>query len=84
MGVFLMLWSIAFVILIPLAAEVWSIKEGVMDSSSATLPKMQGVMCVLMLWRPSLGLKLPVDVQTFFQKRKKLTISCHLDMIAGR
>jgi len=41
-----------------------AIKEGVIDSSSATIPRMQGALCVLMLWRASLGLQLPQAVDT--------------------
>lgn len=41
-----------------------AIKEGIIDSSSATIPRMQGAFCVLMLWRASLGLKLPQSIDT--------------------
>lgn len=41
-----------------------AIKEGVIDASSATIPKMQGAMAVLMLWRASLGLRLPQTIDT--------------------
>jgi ribose transport system substrate-binding protein len=40
------------------------IKEGVIDSSSATIPKMQGSMSVLMLWQASLGIQLPQAIDT--------------------
>jgi hypothetical protein len=36
----------------------------VIESSSATIPKLQGAMCVLMLWQASLGLPLPRAVDT--------------------
>ncbi|HET9792876.1 MAG TPA: substrate-binding domain-containing protein [Thermoanaerobaculia bacterium] len=41
-----------------------AIKEGVIESSSATIPKMQGSMSVLMLWQASLGVPLPRAVDT--------------------
>jgi len=40
------------------------IKEGVIESSSATIPKMQGSMSVLMLWQASLGVQMPQAVDT--------------------
>jgi len=40
------------------------IKEGVIDSSSATIPKMQGSMSVLMLWQASLGVQMPQAIDT--------------------
>ncbi len=41
-----------------------AIKEGVIDSSSATIPKMQGSMSVLLLWQASLGVQLPQSIDT--------------------
>jgi ribose transport system substrate-binding protein len=41
-----------------------AIKEGVIDSSSATIPAMQGSMAVLMLWQASLGVPMPQAVDT--------------------
>lgn len=41
-----------------------AIKEGVIDSSSATIPRMQGAMSVLMLWQASLGGPLPRFIDT--------------------
>ena len=41
-----------------------AIKEGVIDSSSATLPRMQGSMSVLMLWQASLGVSTPRVIDT--------------------
>jgi ribose transport system substrate-binding protein len=41
-----------------------AIKEGVIESSSATIPKMQGAMSVLMLWQASLGLQIPKAIDT--------------------
>ena len=41
-----------------------AVKEGVIDSSSATIPKMQGSMALLMLWQASLGVQLPQTIDT--------------------
>ncbi|MDD3591980.1 MAG: substrate-binding domain-containing protein [Sulfurovum sp.] len=41
-----------------------AIKEGVIESSSATIPRMQGSMSVLMLWQASLGVQLPQNIDT--------------------
>jgi ribose transport system substrate-binding protein len=40
------------------------IKDGVMQGSSCTVPRVQGSMTVLMLWQASLGIKLPAVVDT--------------------
>ncbi|MGE5218709.1 MAG: substrate-binding domain-containing protein [Chloroflexota bacterium] len=41
-----------------------AVKEGVIESSSATIPKMQGSMSVLMLWQASLGVQIPQAIDT--------------------
>ena len=41
-----------------------AVKEGVIDSSSATIPRMQGSMALLMLWQASLGVALPRAIDT--------------------
>lgn len=41
-----------------------AIKEGLIESSSATIPKMQGSMSVLMLWQASLGVHMPRAIDT--------------------
>jgi ribose transport system substrate-binding protein len=41
-----------------------AIKDGVIDSSSASIPKMQGSMSILMLWQASLGLHTPFLIDT--------------------
>jgi len=41
-----------------------AIREGVIESSSATIPQMQGSMSVLMLWQASLGIQLPQAIDT--------------------
>ena len=41
-----------------------AIKAGVIDASSATIPKMQGSMSILMLWQASLGVPIPQSIDT--------------------
>lgn len=41
-----------------------AIKAGVIEASSATIPKMQGALAVLMLWQAAMGLPLPQKVDT--------------------
>ena len=41
-----------------------AIKEGVIESSAATIPRMQGSMAILMLWQASLGIHLPQAIDT--------------------
>jgi ribose transport system substrate-binding protein len=41
-----------------------AIKEGVIESSSASVPKMQGSMSILMLWQASIGLQIPPSIDT--------------------
>ena len=41
-----------------------AIKAGVIDASSATIPKMQGSMSILMLWQASLGVQIPQSIDT--------------------
>ncbi len=41
-----------------------AVKEGVIESSSATIPGMQGSLSILMLWQASLGVKMPQAVDT--------------------
>ncbi len=41
-----------------------AIKEGVIESSSATIPKMQGSMSILMLWQGTLGVQMPQAIDT--------------------
>ncbi|MDP4265346.1 MAG: substrate-binding domain-containing protein [Bacteroidota bacterium] len=40
------------------------IKEGVIEFSSASIPKMQGSMSILMLWQASLGVQIPPFIDT--------------------
>lgn len=41
-----------------------AIHEGVIDASSATRPRLQGAMSILMLWQASLGVPLPRAIDT--------------------
>lgn len=41
-----------------------AVKEGVIDSSWATIPKLQGSMSILMLWQVSIGLRTPQSIDT--------------------
>ena len=41
-----------------------AIKEGVIDSSSSSIPRMQGSMSILMLWQASLGIQMPQAIDT--------------------
>ena len=41
-----------------------AIKEGVIESSAATIPRVQGSMAILMLWQASLGIQLPQAIDT--------------------
>ncbi len=41
-----------------------AIKEGIIDSSSSTIPKMQGALSVLMLWQAALGAPMPQAIDT--------------------
>ena len=40
------------------------VKEGIIESSAATIPAMQGSMSILMLWQASLGVPMPQRVDT--------------------
>lgn len=41
-----------------------AIKEGILESSSSTIPRMQGSMSILMLWQASLGIQTPQKIDT--------------------
>jgi len=41
-----------------------AIKEGIIDSSSSTKPRMQGSMSILLLWQASLGMQIPQAIDT--------------------
>ena len=56
-----------------------AIKEGVIESSSATIPKMQGSMAVLMLWQASLGVQLPLAIDTGIDVITQENVDSYLD-----
>ena len=41
-----------------------AIRDGILDSSSATKPRMQGSMAILMLWESALGIQTPQAIDT--------------------
>lgn len=41
-----------------------AVREGILESSSATRPRMQGSMSILMLWQASLGVRTPWNIDT--------------------
>lgn len=41
-----------------------AIKQGVLESSSSTIPRMQGSMSILMLWQASIGVPIPQKIDT--------------------
>jgi ribose transport system substrate-binding protein len=41
-----------------------AVKEGVLDSSAATIPDMQGSMALLMLWQAAQGMRIPQKIDT--------------------
>jgi ribose transport system substrate-binding protein len=41
-----------------------AVKEGILESSAATIPTMQGSMSILMLWQASLGVQIPQRIDT--------------------
>lgn len=55
-----------------------AVKEGVIDASSATIPKMQGSMAVLMLWQASLGVPLPQAIDTGIDLITQENVDSHL------
>lgn len=61
-----------------------AIKEGVIDSSSATIPRMQGSMAVLMLWQASLGVRIPQAVDTGIDVITRENVDRYLADAAGR
>ena len=56
-----------------------AIKEGVIESSSATIPKMQGSMSVLMLWQASLGVQIPQAIDTGIEVITQENVDIYLD-----
>ena len=56
-----------------------AIKEGVIESSSATIPKMQGSMSILMLWQASLGVQIPQAIDTGIDVITQENVDRYLD-----
>lgn len=61
-----------------------AIKEGVIDSSSATIPRMQGSMSILMLWQASLGVRIPQVIDTGIEVVTKENVDEYLAMNPAR
>jgi ribose transport system substrate-binding protein len=55
-----------------------AIKEGVIESSSATIPRVQGSMAILMLWQANLGLRLPRSIDTGIEVITQSNVDRHL------
>ncbi len=55
-----------------------AIKQGIIDSSSATIPKMQGSMSILMLWQASLGVQIPQMIDTGIDIITQENVDSHL------
>ena len=55
-----------------------AIKEGLLESSSSTIPRMQGSMAILMLWQAALGLKLPRSIDTGIEVITQENVGNHL------
>ena len=56
-----------------------AIREGVIESSSATIPKMQGSMSILMLWQESLGVQIPQAIDTGIDVITQENVDRYLD-----
>lgn len=56
-----------------------AIREGVIESSSATIPKMQGSMSILMLWQASLGVQIPQAIDTGIDVITQENVDRYLD-----
>jgi len=41
-----------------------AVKEGIIESTASTIPRMQGAMSILMLWQASIGGETPQTVDT--------------------
>lgn len=55
-----------------------AIKEGVIEASSATIPRMQGAMAVLLLWQATLGVPLPQAIDTGIDVITQENVDRHL------
>lgn len=59
-----------------------AIKDGVIESSSATIPRMQGSMSILMLWQASLGVQTPRAIDTGIDVITQENVNAHLADLA--
>jgi ribose transport system substrate-binding protein len=55
-----------------------AIKAGIIDSSSATMPRMQGAMAILMLWEASMGVQMPHAIDTGIDVITQENVDRHL------
>lgn len=55
-----------------------AIKEGLIESSSATIPRMQGSMAILLLWQAAQGFKLPRSIDTGIDVITQENVDRHL------
>ena len=60
-----------------------AIRDGVLESSSSTKPRMQGSMAVLMLWQASLGMPLPRAIDTGIDLITRENVDAFLAADAG-
>jgi ribose transport system substrate-binding protein len=58
-----------------------AIKEGVIEASSATIPRTQGSMSVLMLWQASLGGRMPQAIDTGIDVITQENVDVYLDAV---
>ena len=62
-----------------------AIKEGVVESSSATKPRMQGSMAILMLWQETLGIRTPRLIDTGKRRsRMMLSVATGLPVVRSK
>ncbi len=61
-----------------------AVREGVLDSSAATIPRMQGSMAILMLWQASLGVPIPQAIDTGIDVITQDNVDEFLDALTSR
>lgn len=57
-----------------------AIKDGVLESSASTIPRMQGSMAILMLWQVSLGVQIPQKIDTGIDLITRENVDRFLDL----
>lgn len=57
-----------------------AIKDGILESSSSTIPGMQGSMAILMLWQVSLGVRIPRRIDTGIDLITRENVDHFLDL----